>query len=248
MKKHQMRQRGAATVEYVVIAGLISIIALVAVTQVGTSVDDNLTEVSDRLGPQAAPSASPDFVAANLACLEGLNVGESCDNVGLTFIGTDNSDRVYVQSAPAGGGATWPLFQYATTDRNEDFTPVVFATATGLGPLAFNELLAHPITHPGANHCASLGMYLPNRNQVRNLITPQRVELGLSAQNVRVMASTQWYFSAGVVPWYNGQNVSYFYPDTSFVHTDTAVTNTSAVVCVVDEDTVQSYPQIGAAP
>lgn len=104
--------RGASALSYGLIVGLISVVALAAVTTVGSSNKALMTEVGTTLTgvteSTSTSQATPETPAGTAAsCLDILNAGNSTGNGDYTIDRGSGDETVFCDMA--GGGWTWPL-------------------------------------------------------------------------------------------------------------------------------------------
>ncbi|GAB5389521.1 MAG: hypothetical protein Alpg2KO_24890 [Alphaproteobacteria bacterium] len=87
----QKHRRGASLLSYGLVVGLIAVVGLGAVTQIGDSVDSLFTQTSDTLansieaGSASAPAASATPVVSGASCKEILDGGGSTGNGSYTI-------------------------------------------------------------------------------------------------------------------------------------------------------------------
>ena len=106
-----LKKRGSSALAYGLIVGLISVVALVSVTEVGSSnkaLMDNVATTLTGAVPSpvagSSPSASPSIMAS---CLDILNNGASTGDGDYTIDRGSGNETVFCDMS--GGGYTWPL-------------------------------------------------------------------------------------------------------------------------------------------
>ena len=153
MRKYMYKwsAKGASLIEYGIIAGLIGVASLSAISNMGDSTEGAFNAVAAVI---ATPLVIPDPCGT-------LNIGESCTVDGTTYIGDSSSGRLYMDFTTL-GYRRWKF----------DPNPTIPDLAGDNGYANTHALLSHGIengyTYPIAAMCVSLGKgwFLPTYDEM----------------------------------------------------------------------------------
>ena len=147
-------------------------------------------------GTCAAPDEVVDY------CLDNAAEGEICDIAPIVWVrspsaGSDPSSPSGVMVVPAGPSVIYAAVPWATSSRNEDHTPPVYANLEGGMSTNHGQLIVHPIEHPAALYCSARGLYLPSFADLVAL-QPHAATIGITGGPF--LSSSQFWAAGGYNP------------------------------------------------